>query len=253
MSKKRCRSKSKSNGRVLWQGKSVFTDEDIVVIGTGFARPTANPKTGVMIQIWILAADKNPLEATKTGLDNAVCGECPLKPSITGICYVRTSDAPLMVWNCWKNGKGYPIATDKDMKWLKRKPVRLGAYGDPAALPYEVVKSWFGRNWTGYTHHWRKCDERFKSICMASCDDVGDIDLARSKGWIPFVTVDSYDTMPDNLLPCLATVGSELQCVECGLCRGTASKLSNRFKGIAIEIHGWRQNRFGLLGNLKHA
>lgn len=232
-----------SNGRILWQGRSLLTQDQIVVIVTGYKTPTQNRKTGNMLQMWILPVDENPAEAVKTGLDSSVCGDCPLKPSNTGICYVRTWDAPNQIWKCWKRG-GYPVASHNDIKWLHTQSVRFGSYGDPAAIPYELLKRWHGENWTCYTHQWRICDQRLKEISMASCETESDIEKSRKKGWIPFVAVKTYKDMPKGLLPCLATVGNEIQCVQCGLCKGTATKLSPKFRGIAIETHGKNKNQY---------
>ena len=51
------------NGFVAWEGPSRFDGTPIVVIITGFLVPVANPKTGDMVQAYILPADEIPREA----------------------------------------------------------------------------------------------------------------------------------------------------------------------------------------------
>ena len=45
-----------------------------------------NVKTGAMAQLYILHPDDYPLEISKQGKDDRVCGECPLRHSLGGAC-----------------------------------------------------------------------------------------------------------------------------------------------------------------------
>ena len=50
---------------------------DIDGLGShGIRTASANPKTGDMIQTWILRSDMHPLEAIKSGSDYGICGSC---------------------------------------------------------------------------------------------------------------------------------------------------------------------------------
>ena len=51
----------------------------IVAILTGLRSPSANRKTGAMAQLWILSADESPVDASQSGADASVCGDCPLR------------------------------------------------------------------------------------------------------------------------------------------------------------------------------
>lgn len=62
---------SRSNGVVLWES------EDVVAIATGLARPSANAKTGPMVQTWILNARRPPHEP---GAELVVCGDGTVVP-----------------------------------------------------------------------------------------------------------------------------------------------------------------------------
>jgi len=48
---------------ILWRGPSAFDGKPIMVIATAMYVPSANPKTGWMIQIWILVEGMPPVEA----------------------------------------------------------------------------------------------------------------------------------------------------------------------------------------------
>ena len=123
----------------------------VVAIVTGANRPTTNRKTGDMLQIWFLLEDTNPVEAVKTGLDsNTVCQGCPFA-SGNG-CYVNIGQAPLKIWQAWKDGK-YPLIEVKDYsKVFGGRKVRFGAYGNPTILPIAKVKLIANTSigWTGY-------------------------------------------------------------------------------------------------------
>jgi len=67
-------------GLELWRGASRLDGAPIVAIATGLAAPSSNPKTGPMVQTWILRADVAPHEAQRDGRDASVCGDCPLRP-----------------------------------------------------------------------------------------------------------------------------------------------------------------------------
>ena len=54
------------NGRILFEGKSPINGKPIVIIATGFKEKSANPKTGFMLQTWVLSSQLKPNEAFKT-------------------------------------------------------------------------------------------------------------------------------------------------------------------------------------------
>ena len=151
------------NGAVIYAGPSELEPEaSIVAIATGLKRPSRNPKTGPMIQTWILRQDRSPHAAAHSGMDGAVCGDCPLTKlvSVSGIklrprrCYVDTSNAPNQIWKAWRNGS---YAESYSPEWNQGRSIRLGAYGDPLAVPLRVWRNVLRRatTWTGYTHSWR--------------------------------------------------------------------------------------------------
>lgn len=72
------------NSYLLYRGASLFNGREIAVVLTGLTTPSANRKTGVMIQSWILDTSSIPTEAVKTGTDAsqfAGTARCEGKPA----------------------------------------------------------------------------------------------------------------------------------------------------------------------------
>ncbi len=65
-----------TNGAIVWSGNSRIDGSPIMAIVTGLRTASANPKTGDMIQTWIIRSDMHPLEAIKSGSDYGICGSC---------------------------------------------------------------------------------------------------------------------------------------------------------------------------------
>jgi uncharacterized SAM-binding protein YcdF (DUF218 family) len=77
------------NSYIVWSGASLIDGSAIALILTGFVYPTSNRKTGRLIQSWILQQEFVPTSAARNGLDQGICGNCPLKLSQSGSCYVN--------------------------------------------------------------------------------------------------------------------------------------------------------------------
>lgn len=231
----------KYRGVILYQGPSLIDGAEIVVIATF---ESANPKTGPMVQTWILLAGIDPVAAIRAGADRAVCGNCSLRhaPHIRGACYVREHEAPLSVWRSFKKGH-YPLfdpAIDGDR--IARSKLRLGAYGDPAAVPFDVwaplVK--LARGHTGYTHqafeNW--FDRRFLDICMVSADTAGTARRARKMGARYFRIATDITLAPDEIECANRTTG--ITCIECMQCDGAGDR-----PHVVNMVHGSRRARLG--------
>ena len=216
---------------IIYEGRNHSGTGDIAVIATGIDRPSANPKTGDMIQIWILNADVPPVEAQRNGEDAAVCGDCPLRPTNGGGCYVQVGQAPTAIWNKYKAG-GY-----NHWCWLKRfeKPVRIGAYGDVAEIPKDIVIRMvlrFKAGYTCYTHQWRTRPD-LQDIAMASVETVDEYHEARAMEWSTFRIAPPGGLVEPGEVMCL-NVRRDTQCRDCKLCKGNAPM----FIGIVIPAHG---------------
>lgn len=208
----------------------IYEDDVRVVLLTGLFRPSANRKTGPMLQTWILVKDEDPVAAIKSGRDELICGQCPHRQ---GSCYVNVGQAPLSVYRAWQqHGAEW---------WDGRRlpaPVRLGAYGDPAFVPVSV---WWdlcrkAPGWTGYTHQWRTCDQELRKFCMASVDSFEEMEEARRRGWRTFRVALPDEPRAKFEAHCPAD-HTDLQCLECLACDGTRR---GRVSGVWIPVHGPR-------------
>lgn len=233
---------------ILYEGPSLLDPTTPIVV---IATEDENPKTGRMLFTWILRQDRPPEVAAYDGSDAAICGDCPFRargqgvfetpphivyPKHTRTCYVRLSHAegadealpPSEVWRKWKAGE-FDFTNKRNSFWDHSGegwnyrgplPVRIGSYGDPAAVPTrvwaELVR--YAKNWTGYTHMWKPqpcgdCDGRgytlfpcescrqsgydlmgppdpdLKRYCMASVDTPEERAEAQALGWRTFMVV----------------------------------------------------------------
>ncbi len=223
-------------GYVLYKGKSVLDGAPIVVIAT---MKTNNPKTGDMIQTWIMREDMSPLEASAQKLDSSVCGMCPHRTSLQGACYVSLHQAPLSVYKSYIKGN-YKEFDNSDLPAFAGKQIRLGAYGDPAAVPFEVwqkVLNVTAGN-TGYTHQiaHKKFDPRIATICQISADTEKQAESAWKKGYKTFRVKTANMRKLENEIECINTTHN-VSCEDCGICDG---KRAN----IVIDVHGSRSKRF---------
>jgi hypothetical protein len=230
-------------GVVLWSGPSLIDGKRIVVIATF---RSANEKTGPMIQTWILRTDRSPIAAVATGADSSICGNCTHRGEgpHDRTCYVNYAQAPESVWHAWRRGVYPRFAHSLHAHRFAGRFLRMGAYGDPAAAPFEVWErvAALVAGWTGYTHQWRTTDARFAGLLMASCDSVADRDEAKVAGWRTFrVKPAAAQHWPAGEIVCPASeeAGKRLQCIECRACSGTRlGKLGSFVPDVVIDVHG---------------
>ena len=225
------------NGVVLYEGPSAIDGSKIVLIATGFDKPSKNSKTGPMVQTWILRVDVSPMEAQKQNLDVSVCGGCKLKPywqrlklirAILGLkrCYVDTSKAPNSVYNAYCAGL-YPHISELDEMELEtvqtitgQNKLRIGSYGDGMAIPYDrlmgAIKLLGYPKTTGYTHQWRmKGSHKFANVLMASCETEKDAKRARAIGF-------NIAYVDPKKSTCPAQNSDTVTCQTCLKCNGTS-------------------------------
>lgn len=234
-----------ANGVIIWEGASAIDGAPIMVVATGIKAGSRNAKTGELIQTWILRSDVSPNEAVHTGADESICGACPHRGEIVDgknvgrSCYVVVFQAPLSVYRTAQAGK-YPRLTLEESRALfAGRNVRLGAYGDPGAVPFEVWESVLAdaARGTGYTHQWKKADSRFAQFCMASADNAQEAQEAQSLGYRTFRvgTFAEKAARGEFLCPASAEAGKKVSCAECLACGGTRSP--NR-ASVFIPAHG---------------
>ncbi|QFS87576.1 MULTISPECIES: hypothetical protein [unclassified Marinobacter] len=226
-------------GVILYQGPSELDGQPIVAIATFNSR---NDKTGPMVQTWILRSDVEPQVAAKAGLDGSVCGACPHRHSLGGSCYVITHQGPLAVYRAYKRGN-YEFLSAETVPLFKGRMVRLGSYGDPAAVPAIV---WHGvsaisAGTTGYTHQIAhpKFNSDILRYCMVSADTPKAAAMHQKFGRRTFrVKTEDSPLLPGEVL-CLSET-SGLTCLACGLCNGAKAEGPS----VAINVHGSFAKRY---------
>jgi hypothetical protein len=232
-----------SNGRVLFEGASELDGAPIVVIAIGFDTGSTNTKTGAMIQTYILRSDMHPVEAVHTGADVSICGACPHRGAAGDgsgrTCYVNIGQGPTIVFKTYQAG-GYPRATLAELGSLGRgRMVRLGTYGDPAAVPalYWALLTAHSAGHTGYTHQWQTSNE-LRGLCMASADSAEEATQAQAAGWRTFRVAmpgDVARAKGEVVCPASAESGARTTCADCGLCAGASAGFT---KSVTIAAHG---------------
>ena len=222
---------------IIYNGPSLLDGQPIVVIATYSNR---NTKTGRVVQTYILREDINPLEASKTGADFSICGDCPMRGEVTTDperkqakgrrCYVNLGQGVLITWRAYKRGV-YAEGSARDMG--RGRFVRVGTYGDPAAVPSDVWDELLSEaeTWTAYTHQkpWRP------DIAMQSADSYTEARMHWRAGRRTFRVIadlGQLDQTHEALCPASKEAGRRVQCTACKLCQG--GKLA---KSIAIVEH----------------
>jgi len=231
---------------VFYTGSSQLTGAPILVAA---GAQTSNRKTGPMVQIWILRADMAPIAAVRSGGDEAICGQCRHRGDGRGqarSCYVEWWRSPENIYQAITGtgrgtGKNVERASIYDFGELARgKQLRIGAYGDPVAVPLSVwaIVIQHAAGWTAYTHQWRlPIAQDYRTFCMASVDSEAEQVEAAALGWRTFRVRPTIQTrlLPGEIIcPASEEAGHKVQCAECELCRGS----SRPAKNIVIAAHG---------------
>lgn len=236
-------------GFILYDGPSRLDGLPIVAIVT---EGSTNPKTGPMAQVWIMRSDVPPGAAAASGADSSVCGDCMHRPAKLGTCYVNIWQAPRRVYDTFKAGR-YPALAPAlaPARWPWLPAVRLGAYGDPAAVPLDAWLHLTGHcpTWTGYTHQWRHLtDPAWRALLMASTDTEAETQEAQALGWRTFRVRRKGELVGQGEFICPASEESQHSaaqhtCMTCKSCNGKRPGRDNQASPV-IFIHGARARRF---------
>jgi hypothetical protein len=234
----------KPSGSIIYRGPSLINGSPIVVVAI---TKSTNPKTGDMVQTYILADNgKSPVQSARDLDDVAICGDCPHRRGMGGSCYVNLGQGARAVLDGVVRGI-YPVLEASTVALLiTGRMVRLGTYGDPAAVPVAVWAQLVAqaKGWTGYTHQWRNAlGLAVREFCMASADTPAERDLARSLGFRTFrVRTSDQTTMPGEFMcPAAAESGKRTTCADCGACGGGQA---SRKADPVIVVHGSLAKRF---------
>ena len=222
---------------ILYNGPSLLDGEPIVVIATYSNR---NTKTGRVVQTYIIRSDMDPRDASKTGADFSICGDCPMRGEPTNDptrkiakkrkCYVNIAQGVLIVYKAFIDG----VYQEGDPREMGRgRFVRVGTYGDPAAVPAHIWDELLAEceTWTAYTHQrpWRP------DIAMQSVDSHAQAVAHWEVGNRTFRVIadlGQLDHKREALCPASKEAGRRVQCTACKLCKG-----SSLAKSIAIVQH----------------
>jgi hypothetical protein len=230
---------------IIYEGPSMIDGAPIVAIAIYTA---SNRKTGAVLQTYILRADIAPIQAVREGADVSICGGCVHRGDGTGkgrTCYVTLFQGPRVVYASYRTGS-YADATDAPSRMTlgTGRVVRLGTYGDPAAVPANVWRELLigSTAHTGYTHQWRsaRIAGGLRGVVLASCDTPADRDRARAAGWGTFTVVPRGAGALENATLCPASeeAGKVTTCAECRKCDGRATA------DVWIPAHGASANRY---------
>ena len=203
--------------RIIYAGISMLTGAHLI---KAVVTPTSNnAKTGPISQLWIIPDTTLPSAAVKSGEDQGVCGDCELRG---GICYVNTvrmgpnqiARSKMQPWH----GGYWPAQT------------RLGAYGDPAAIPRHKLEMFVDKRNLGYTRQWRHpAGQDFKDICMASVFTLEEREQAKDMGFRTY-RIGHEKAAGEMFCPY-----PKVTCQMSGLCNGNRKPGK---KDIVIPVHG---------------
>tara|TARA_R100001244_G_C5128070_1_gene125126 strand:+ start:51 stop:743 length:693 start_codon:yes stop_codon:yes gene_type:complete len=226
---------------IIYNGPSLLDGKPIVAIATWSNR---NTKTGAVLQTYILRSDINPLEASKTGEDFSICGDCTMRGEVNDDpkrkqakgrrCYVNLGQGVLIVYKSFLRGVYSMANTKAGRNTLGRaRFVRVGTYGDPAAVPDFVWTQLLAEasTFTAYSHQsgWRP------DIAMQSADNKAQAVAHWTAGRRTFRVIadlGELDKANEALCPASKEAGRRVQCTACKLCKG-----SSLAKSIAIVEH----------------
>ena len=240
----------KINGFVFYRGPSMLDGAPIVAILTGLNKGSRNTKTGAgILQTWILRSDVSPIKAIHSGADSSICGNCQHRGTLQKVrgrlrnsarsCYVTVFQAPTVVHKAYRRGNVYPqVSPQTASELVENRMVRLGSYGDPAAVPIYVWEIMLARvsGKAGYSHQWRTFPE-LAAYCMASCDTAAEQLQAKILGWRTFRVRNPSDPILSREIVCPASkeAGHKTSCDTCKACGGNTAKAK---ADVVIMAHG---------------
>ena len=246
----------KNNGYIIYRGSSLIDGQPIAVIA--LISKSRNAKTGAMMQTYIINDNGlNPMENSKAGNDYSICGECihrgeahnddSKKQAKNRSCYVTLMHGPLQVFKQMQAGAYDTLKGHDALAMLgKGQKIRLGTYGDPAAVPGYIWSSLLSdcAGHTAYSHQSGIASADFKpAFMMQSADTLDDAMQAWQAGNRTFRVINSLDDISKGneiLCPASEEAGKKTNCLNCGLCAGADVKAKN----IAIVAHGAGKKHF---------
>ena len=255
---------------IIYRGPSQLdASREIICVVTD---NSSNIKTGSeLLQTWILDATTPPIENNRLGTDSAICGECQhrgkallSKEKTKGFaafrsCYVNLLFSPNNIYKCFKRGKYKYLDNNETRNLGKNRLVRVGSYGDGAAIPIDIWKNFLAESLghTGYTHQLINSKLQinqqfagFADFCMISADSIEQAQIAWGHGWRTFRVINDIQELEysNNEVHCPAskeyseiTGNPKRTCDKFQLCKGSAN---TKAKSVAIVAHGSGKKHF---------
>lgn len=240
----------------IWKGTGFNGQSAFAALTVGTANTKlADKTTGKLVDsITILSDSAHPVEAVKSGQDETVCGDCPMRPLLAKAAKAKGLDAPECYVNKLTGGPGglwkarekmegmeaYNALIAKGKRWL----LRFGAYGEPvllgSALVAELIKGY--RMHTGYTHQWRRADNAWAAgYFMASVASAEERMQAKQLGYRTFRVAPLGTTPEPGEVVCPASASNseadKKTCSRCPVaCNG--NKPGKRMPDILEYDHG---------------
>jgi hypothetical protein len=262
--------KKQPTGFVFYRGPSLIDGKPIV--GICLVGKSSNVKTGTMVQTYILRSDVHPVESVKTGSDVSICGSCPhrlmvrdyydrkskkVKNGLKRTCYVNLGHGPTAVFSGLMRGI-YPSVNPVLLSKLKGRMLRLGTYGDPAAIPqayWNMLLNAEISGHTGYTHQWQtSLGDVWIGRLMASVDNATERLKAWKAGWKTFAVLNTSETHTDaQSATCPSSkeytekTGKKVQCADCKLCNGSKAHVAIQGHGIGWVDQPFQSQRISLV------
>jgi hypothetical protein len=236
---------STPKGFVFYEGPSAIDGQPIAAIAR---LQSSNRKTGDMVQTWIMRSDISPLEALETGADESVCGDCRHRPTIrkraakpAAPCYVQVGRAPSRVWDAYHRGVYPRLILPRELDpLLSDRGLRLGSWGDPAAVPEKYWRPLIdaAEYRTGYTHRSDRPEgEWLRGLAMASADSQAFARRMQRRGWATFRVADRGNASRmrgEARCPASAEAGNLTTCAACPIkCDGSRGAILGR----VIQAH----------------
>lgn len=232
------------NGYIVYRGPSMLDGKPIVVVA--LTKKSGNRKTGNVVQTYILVDNgQTPSVNAATLQDASICGTCPHRHGLGGSCYVILGHGPSRVSDGIRRAI-YPADLGAASLACAGRMVRLGTYGDPAAVPRYVWDALLQHcnGHTGYTHQWLSGkSDAVMDYCMASADTEAERVIAKAKGFRTFRVRSAEEELAKGEFSCPASeeAGKVRTCDTCKACSGG---LNTRKADVSIIVHGGLKSRF---------
>jgi hypothetical protein len=234
----------KPSGFIIYRGPSQLDGAPIVVVAL---TNSTNAKTGNMVQTYILVDNgRSPIDNARSLADVSICGDCKHRTGTGGACYVNLGQGARAVAAAIVKGN-YPADILAAQSAAAGRMVRLGTYGDPAAVPANIWRTLLAnaQGHTGYSHQWQtgKAGADIMALCMASADNEAERAAAKLMGYRTFRVRAANEAMAAGEFICPASEEGNRRklCGECGACDGG---IDSRRADPVIIAHGALKGRF---------